>query len=135
MAENRGHLEDVEGEVAKSTAVVAAGEDRRVQWQARLKRFEQEGRSVTQFCAAEAVSKWAFYYWRRRLARRAQTVPRAAVARPRVGEVDAAGFIDAGVARLGASTAPPQMAPPAATSAVELRLELGGGVVLQVLRR
>jgi len=121
--------------VAKSTATAADGEDLRTQWRARLERFRRDGRSVAQFCAAEAVSKWSFYYWRRRLASPVHALPRTAVSKPRGCEVGATGFIDAGVARLGASEPQRMMAPPLVSPAVELRIELGGGVVLQVLRR
>ena len=119
--------------MAKSTATALDGKDLRAQWRARLGRFAREGGSVAQFCAAEAVSKWAFYYWRRRLAAAVPALPRTAVrAKPKGSADGAAGFIDVGVARLGASEPRARIAPP---SAVELRLELGGGVVLQVLRR
>jgi hypothetical protein len=124
----------VEGEVAKSTAMAAEGEDRRTQWRARLGRFARDGGSVAQFCAAEAVSKWAFYYWRRRLA--APALPRTAVlAKPRVLSAGAAGFIEVGAGRLGASQPRAVMAQPLASAGVELRIELGGGVVVQVMRR
>lgn len=119
----------------KSTAGVDEG-DLRAQWRARLRRFEGDGRSVAQFCAAEAVSKWSFYYWRRRLATSVEKAPRtAAVPKPKTSEEGAAGFIDVGVARLVGSTPRVVMAQPLASAGVELRLELGGGVVLQVLRR
>lgn len=119
----------------KSTAGVDDG-DLRAQWRARLRRFERDGRSVAQFCAAEAVSKWSFYYWRRRLATSVEESPRTAVvSKPEVSEEGAAGFIDVGVARLVGSTPRAVMAQPLASAGVELRIELGGGVVLQVLRR
>jgi hypothetical protein len=37
-------------------------------WLDRLARFPASGLTVAQFCAIEAVSLPAFYYWKRRLA-------------------------------------------------------------------
>jgi len=37
------------------------------EWSDRLKRFENSGRSVTQFCIAEGVSQPSFYQWKKRL--------------------------------------------------------------------
>ena len=37
------------------------------EWSDRLERFENSGRSVTQFCVAEGVSQPSFYQWRKKL--------------------------------------------------------------------
>jgi len=108
-------------------------ETAQAQWRARLQRFAQSGCSVAQFCAAEGVSGWSFYRWRRKLGGDASSKrPSVGARRGKAGAMPSRGFIDAGVARVGGSE--PQ-ATIASAAAVELRLELGGGLVLQVLRR
>lgn len=37
------------------------------EWADRMERFERSGRSIRDFCAAEAVSPGTFWYWRRNL--------------------------------------------------------------------
>jgi hypothetical protein len=106
-------------------------DEQRAQWVGRLSRFEKDGRTVVAFCAAEGVSAWSYYTWRKRLA--------AGPGRERPAGVTAmtgaGGFIDAGVARMGA-TGPRGALPQAVTSAgVELQIDLGGGVLLRVVRR
>jgi len=92
-----------------------------VEWRQRLARFATSGQQIKSFCQAESVSEAVFYRWRKQL---------AAV----TSEAPAAGFIDVGVM-------PP--APPlpsttqceAANVALEVRLDLGHGLVLQIVRR
>lgn len=100
------------------------------QWRARLQRFAQAGCSMAQFCAAEGVSRWSFCRWRRKVGGGVSPKrPTLAAARAKASAVlPGGGFIDDGVARVGGSE--PQ-ATIASAAAVELRLELGGGVVLQ----
>jgi transposase-like protein len=95
--------------------------DRRAQWQARLRRFERSGQSVAEFCKAESISAWSLYDWRRKL-RASRHAP-------------AADFVDAGTMRVTlpqADGAAKDVEPP---SGFEVRIELGGGMVLQILRR
>jgi hypothetical protein len=104
----------------------AAG-DRRRQWQARVRRFEGSGLSVAQFCEAESVSAWSLYAWRRKLGAGGRV-------RQRV-DADEGGFVEVGAVRA------PRLEERVAASSVEvpvgmqLRIDLGGGVVLQILRR
>jgi len=108
-----------------------AGEEgeRRAQWTARLKRFEKGGRTVAAFCAAEGVWAWSFYTWRKKLA--AVTPPKSTVLTAMVPAATG-GFIDAGVARMAA---PGSGVPQALTAvSVELQIDLGGGVLLRVVR-
>jgi hypothetical protein len=92
-------------------------------------RFGEAGSTVSAFCAREGLSTSSFYRWRERL----DSVGDAGGAAPRSGgrselavQPTAAGFIDLG--HLGG--------PPRDVGAgLELRLDLGGGVVLQIVRR
>jgi hypothetical protein len=112
-------MTSVGGDVAKQGMAAA---DRRAEWRERLRRFERSGKSVAEFCKAESVSAWSLYDWRRRL---------GAVGRVRGGEArDDGGFVDAGAIRMRAGKAKSEM-----PSEMELRIELGGGLVLQILRR
>jgi transposase-like protein len=104
-----------------------AGSDRRAQWQARLRRFERSGQSVAEFCKAESISAWSLYDWRRKL--------RASSRGGRAAHAPAADFVDAGtmhVALPDEGGAAKDVEPP---SGFELRIELGGAMVLRILRR
>lgn len=98
-------------------------------WRAVMQRFAASGSTVGEFCAREGLSDSAFYRWRARLDCKqtpgvaAQPAPRAPVP---VTAPLSSGFID-----LGELGAPPRCP----GSALELRLDLGGGVVLQIVRR
>ena len=43
------------------------------QWTERLKRFDQAGQTVAQFCRDERVSQPSFYQWKKRLAEKRKT--------------------------------------------------------------
>jgi hypothetical protein len=98
-------------------------------WREVMLRFGEAGTTVSAFCAREGLSTSSFYRWRERL----DSVGDAGGAAPRRGgrselavQPTAAGFIDLG--HLGG--------PPRDVGAgLELRLDLGGGVVLQIVRR
>ncbi|MFZ5541460.1 MAG: IS66 family insertion sequence element accessory protein TnpA [Pseudomonadota bacterium] len=125
---------EVEDGMAKSNAETG-GQGLRAQWQARLERFARDGGSVAAFCAAEGVSAWSLYRWRRKLGAEAGKVPaRTAVAKSVVRAVDTAGFIDVGVARVGGAGEHAQSVPPAAAAPVQVRIELGGGLLVRILR-
>lgn len=79
-----------------------------VDWQAMVARQAGSGLSVAAFCARERLSAASFYQWRSRLRRDA--VPAAAPA----------AFVDLGSLSPGGR--------------LELRIDLGGGVVLQLAR-
>ncbi len=97
-------------------------------WGEVLERFAVAGATVGEFCERERLSTSSFYRWRARL-QSAHTraveprLPRATgvAVRPR-----AADFIELG--SLAGSSRD-------ADSGLELRLDLGGGVVLQITRR
>ena len=100
-------------------------------WRERIARQAASGRSVVAFCRDEKLAESTLYYWRKRLsaavaARRAQRS--TAVATP---------VLDLGPIK----TAKPILSPPLAydtanpsAAAIELRVELGGGVVLHIAK-
>lgn len=83
------------------------------QWQALLARYESAALSVAAFCACESISEASFYRWRGLLASSGAGHELA----------PAAGFVDLGAMASGASEA-----------RLEIRLDLGGGVVLHLVR-
>jgi transposase-like protein len=87
-------------------------------WRELVARQASSGLSVQAFCRQQRLNTWTFYGWRSRLRQRT-AVPETATAE---GPTEpAAGFIDLGALR-------------ASSSRYEIRLDLGGGVVLQVVR-
>jgi len=94
-------------------------------WREVMRRFDASAASVQAFCSREGLSAASFYRWRGRLqpegtaAARALTLP---VPVPVPRKPAATGFVDLG-SLLGAS------------GALELKLDLGGGVVLSLSRR
>jgi putative transposase len=98
-------------------------------WREVMLRFSEAGTTVSAFCAREGLSMSSFYRWRERL----DSVGNAGGAAPRRGgrselavQPTAAGFID-----LGHLAGPPRDV----GAGLELRLDLGCGVVLQIVRR
>ncbi|WP_316151014.1 IS66 family insertion sequence element accessory protein TnpA [Cupriavidus sp. BIC8F] len=101
--------------------MVVKQSDKEVEWRQRLARFASSGQQIKSFCQAESVSTATFYRWRRLLAEVGDATP-------------AVDFIDVGVMPLASETQ--SMMPCAATSAaLEIRLDLGQGLVLSILRR
>jgi len=98
-------------------------------WRAVMQRFAVSGSAVGEFCSREGLSDSAFYRWRARLAAdqspsvAAQSIGRSPVP---LAAPSSSGFIELG--DLGGS-------PRAEGIGLELRLDLGGGVVLQIVRR
>ncbi len=82
-------------------------------WRIVLAKQLESGLSVAAFCARERLSAANFYQWRSRLGR-------GSVAEPVARSAVSGGFVD-----LGALSG---------SSRFELRIELGGGLVLQLVR-
>jgi transposase-like protein len=83
-----------------------------------IARFEESGLTAIAFCEREGISSKSFYRWRLRLrgsASQGERVKEASVTTP------AAGFIDLGAVRGGSSR-------------LELRLDLGAGMLLHLVR-
>lgn len=97
-------------------------------WRELMRRFDASGSTVSEFCAREGLCQSSFYRWRARVG---SPSGMGALARPAGGRTlpeqpAAASFIDLGSlasARRDAS------------NCLELRLDLGGGIVLQIVRR
>lgn len=89
-------------------------------WRSVISRFEESGLTVSQFCEGEGIGAASFYHWRSQLSspvarrkRRARTEPALPARR---GD-----FLELGT--LSSSTA-----------RTEVRLELGGGIVIHIAR-
>ena len=91
-------------------------------WRELLAKFADSGLSVRAFCRQEAISTSSFNWWRCRLNGSTRSQP------PTVPASSAAG--NAEFVNLGAFTVPPS----SSAERVELRLDLGGGVILQLVR-
>jgi transposase-like protein len=87
-------------------------------WRRMLARFEESGLTAIAFCEREGISSKSFYRWRVRLGR---VTDQPLVAKAAQVTNAAAGFIDLGA--LGP-----------ANSRMELRLDLGGGMQLHLVR-
>lgn len=88
-------------------------------WRELVARQDRSGLSVQAFCRQEQLNAWTFYGWRSRLLKSAAVAEHPVVVREQNSEP--ADFIDLGALSGGLSRC-------------EIRLELGGGVVLQVVR-
>jgi hypothetical protein len=86
------------------------------QWRSLLSRFSGSGLSVSAFCRREAVSTASFYRWRGLLDRHAGGEALAVRSEP--------AFVDLGALRGESARGAP----------VELRLDLGGGLTLHLVR-
>lgn len=88
-------------------------------WRELVDRQDRSGLSVQAFCRQERLNAWTFYGWRSRLRQRTTVAEGRVVVRDQNREPS--GFIDLGPLSGGLSRC-------------EIRLDLGGGVVLQVVR-
>jgi putative transposase len=90
-------------------------------WRAMVARFAQSGLTEDVFCQGEGVSPNLFHRWR---TKRVRATPRAVVDKPTrvaASPVLTSGFVDLGSLKDGGSK-------------LEMRLDLGGGVLLHVVR-
>jgi len=90
-------------------------------WGELLAKFGGSGLSVRAFCNQEGINPSSFSWWRSRLNGSGRTLPSA---RP-IAAIAAGAFVD-----LGTVSAPPA----APCERLELRLELGGGLILHLVR-
>ena len=87
----------------------------REEWRAVFDRFAASGLGVGTFCEREGISDTSFGRWRKLLGDAGRVADTGAA-------VERAGFVDAGRIGLGG------------VGRIEVKLELGGGVVLHVVR-
>jgi hypothetical protein len=98
-------------------------------WRDHLTRHAASGKSIAAFCRAEDISQANFYAWRTKL--------RGGVVGLTVASTDTA-FIDLGaVSRPAADQdiTPLPTLRAVVNSSIELRIDLGGGLVLTITRR
>ena len=89
-------------------------------WRSLVSGFEESGLTVSQFCEREGIGAASFYHWRSRLSRSGTRRKSQPASHPNV-PAPRGDFLDLGT--LGSSSA-----------RMEVRLELGGGVVIHVTR-
>ena len=90
-------------------------------WRTMVARFAQSGLTEEAFCEGEGVSPKLFHRWR---TRRGKVTPRAVIdnqARVAPSTASTAGFVDLGPLKEAASR-------------LEMRLDLGGGMLVHVVR-
>jgi hypothetical protein len=94
-------------------------------WREVFERFADSGESVTGFCKREGLHTSSFQRWRQRLGAPAAAPMPTQAHEPREGtrQAPAAGFIEMG----SVAAADP-------AGRLEVRLDLGGGLVLQLMR-
>ena len=95
---------------------------RETEWRERLARFAARAVQVKQFCQWESVSAASFYRWRKLL--------------DHDGTADAGRFIDVGaLAPTQTAQTPPGMPGRMDAAELEVRLDLGHGLTLYIVRR
>lgn len=93
-------------------------------WHEVFRRFEGSGDSVVAFCKREGLNTSSFHRWRQRLATTTAEASKVQEPRGATQESAVAGFVEMGsMAATGVASA-----------RLEVRLELGDGVVLRLVR-
>lgn len=92
-------------------------------WREIIDRQVQSGSTVAEFCKGEGLSVASFYGWRSKLRQKGDASSGSAEVTRQPGQTDSqvGGFIDLGALGMGGPR-------------VEVRLDLGGGVALQLVR-
>lgn len=99
-------------------------------WRNRLARHAASGQSVAAFCRSEAIAVASFYQWRKRSLLQQADTAQAPQASPL-----ASSFIDLGaVADRPISPAPTHTAATGPLAGIDVRLDLGNGMVLRIVR-
>ena len=91
-------------------------------WRELLRRFAQGDESISAFCQREGLSANTFHRWRARLA--VSEAPRSGASPTKAADASTPHFVELGAL----------CAPPAGAGRFELKLDLGAGVVLHVVR-
>jgi len=98
-------------------------------WRSRLLRHAQSGKSIAAFCRDESVSTASFHIWRAKL---------AAADGHGANAMQQTAFIDLGAIKdvVGASAmADGPASAPTPAAGIDVRIDLGDGVVLTITRR
>ena len=115
--------------MSSSALVVRTAQNESI-WRERIARQAASGRSVAAFCRDQNLAESTLYYWRKRLG--AAVAARAAHNSTAV----ATAFVDLGPIKAvkPAESAGIERLPYESSASIELRVELGGGVVLHIAR-
>lgn len=120
--------------MSKAASAGTIGAQRDTAWRHRLARFAASKLTVEAFCRREAVPVGTFYGWQARL--RARDADALAMS-PTTLALSPSPFLDLGsVNNLPSRTASPvrDHAPQHAPTSLDIRLDLGGGIVLHITR-
>jgi len=97
-------------------------------WRDHLTRYAASGKTIAAFCRDEAISEGNFYAWRARLCQDKATSA--------VEQAPTRSFIDLGPVKTKTLNDKTQRAAaPSATPEIDLRIDLGDGIVLTITRR
>lgn len=116
--------------MGKPASGMAAAKKEQI-WRDHFARQVVSGKSVAAFCRSEGLSEGGFYSWRNRL--RAAGGDTVAVTK----QTASAPFIDLGIVKNPIKDEQPRHAVPnprSAASGIEMRIDLGGGIVLTIMR-
>ena len=94
-------------------------------WRAVMRRFAESGLTVAQFCEREGLVAASFYRWRSLLGE--ANPPKARLPQREPARAEATSSAPKGFLELGTIGASP-------ASRMEVRLDLGGGLMLHVVR-
>lgn len=100
-----------------TTSATNTATPRALQWRERLARQAASGMSVAAFCKSEGIGAHTFYWWRSRLGK--------LDTRPALHAEGVAPFIDLGAMGEAAQS----------MAGVDIRLDLGHGIMLTIARR
>ena len=99
-------------------------------WHDRLARHAGSGETVAAFCRSEAIAAASFYQWRKR-----SLLQQGDTGQARQASTLVPNFIDLGpVVAVPISPAPTLPATVALPAGIDVRLELGNGMVLRIVR-
>lgn len=98
-------------------------------WRAVLERFDGAAMTVQAFCLREGLTRSSFTRWRARLRSGPKRRPAPAVTKAAAPAPKPPPFVDLGLLGVGAAATAPEHA------GLDLRIELGGGLSLHLVRR
>lgn len=101
-------------------------------WRAVLERFEGAAMTVQEFCQREGLTRSVFMRWRARLRSSSTSLPVRAVAKA-ASPASKPSFVDLGL--LGGATTATGATAAAQHCALDLRIDLGAGISLHLVRR